>query len=341
MFGSPSSFNKLICISRDVMFDFLIEVTVPCSSHSRVSILKFRRSCRGATGAPLDVLEDNRGETTFKAKEDYVNEQLDVGYENYDEDPDEDLDEECDFECEDNGYDRDVEEDCEDKDEEDQAEEGFPELKSPPTSDNEDKLMRQKPKEHEDGEGDRIIHDPFPIVPQTRYSSYDDFSREDVDEYGDRNEDFEDSDKNPNKEEDPKHEVFGKEYYSDKNPDVYPNDEIGEQIEGKEDYFEDEDTKDEELDQEYEGHKEGDDSKYKEPDEEPDIGDDEGFSTDYKDETDRMFIQVEDNPAYEETSPKGRGNGLDQQTRELGGYRCYYQPMVWQKKNASRPRQTP
>eukprot|EP01018_Ginkgo_biloba_P011101 Gb_14138 [translate_table: standard] len=116
-------------------------------------------------------------------EEDYIHDkQLNEGYENYDKDPDEDSDEECDFESEDNGHDRDAEEDHEDKDEEDQVEEGFPELEPPPTSDNEDKTdetlednivelkgkddisniptsnQPKKPKEHEDGEGDHIIH---------------------------------------------------------------------------------------------------------------------------------------------------------------------------------------
>eukprot|EP01018_Ginkgo_biloba_P039954 Gb_40398 [translate_table: standard] len=134
-----------------------------------------------------------------------------------------------------------VEEDCEDNDKEYQTEEGFPELESPPTSDNKDKIdetleekivklkgkeddsniptfdQPEKPEEHEDGGGDHIIHDddvddgemdheenfcdeedydldsydkpkdtinedvwdPFPIVPQTQYSGYDDLARED------------------------------------------------------------------------------------------------------------------------------------------------------------------
>eukprot|EP01018_Ginkgo_biloba_P038862 Gb_39114 [translate_table: standard] len=216
--------------------------------------------------------------------------QLDKGYEGYDEDPDEDSDEECNFECEDNGYDQDVKEDCEDKDKEYQTKEGFPELESPPTSDNKDKIdetledkivklkgkdddsniptfdQLEKPEEHEDGRGDPIIHvddvddgemdckenfcdeedydpdsydkpkdtinevvwDPFPIVSQTQYFGYNDLVGEDVDENGDRNEDYEGSDKNPNKEEDPKYEIFSEEYYSDKNPNEDPNEDIGE-----------------------------------------------------------------------------------------------------------------
>eukprot|EP01018_Ginkgo_biloba_P017632 Gb_02073 [translate_table: standard] len=97
----------------------------------------------------------------------------------------------------------------------------------------------EKPEEHEDGGGDHIIHDddvddgemdheekfcdeedydpdsydkpkdtinedvwdPFPIVPQTQYSGYDDLAREDVDKNDDHNDDYKGSDKNPNKEE--------------------------------------------------------------------------------------------------------------------------------------------
>eukprot|EP01018_Ginkgo_biloba_P014467 Gb_35819 [translate_table: standard] len=236
--------------------------------------------------------------------------QLDKGYEEYDEDSDE----ECDLECENNIYDKDIEEEREDKDEEDQTEEGYPKLEPSDQPEN--------PVEHKEGEEDHVIHvddsdngeidqeenfydeedydpgsckgtinkkvwDPFPIIPQTQYSSYHDSDKEDMDKNGDCNKDYVESDKNPNKEEVPKHKVFSKEYYSDKNL-------------------------------EYEGHKEGDDSEYKELDKEPDIGDNEGFSLDNKDETVRMFILVEVDPAYEETSPEGRGNGLDQQTKELG-----------------------
>eukprot|EP01018_Ginkgo_biloba_P018143 Gb_31114 [translate_table: standard] len=265
--------------------------------------------------------------------------QLDKRYEEYDEDPDEDSDEKYDLECEDNNNDQDVEEDCEDNDKEYQTEEGFPELESPPTSDNknkidemlEDKIVKLKGKEddsniltsnqpenleeHEDGEGDHIIHindfddgeidqeenfrdeedyglgsyekhedtindkvwDPFPIIPQIEYSGYDDFVKEGMDENGDCNENYVDLDKNPNKEEDPKHEVFGKEYSFDKNSDVYPNDEIGKQLKRKEDYSKENDMKNGQLNQEY-----------------------------------------EDNRTYEETSPKGKGNEPDHQIKELG-----------------------
>eukprot|EP01018_Ginkgo_biloba_P028172 Gb_21891 [translate_table: standard] len=95
----------------------------------------------------------------------------------------------------------------------------------------------ENPEEHEDGGGDHIIHDddvddggmdheekfcdeedydldsydkpkdiinedvwdPFPIIQQTQYSGYDDLAREDVDKNDDHNEDYEGSDKNPNK----------------------------------------------------------------------------------------------------------------------------------------------
>eukprot|EP01018_Ginkgo_biloba_P010008 Gb_08993 [translate_table: standard] len=125
-----------------------------------------------------DDYEDCHGE------EDCVPEKkLNKGYEEYDEDLDEDSDEEYDREYEDNDYDQDVEEDCEDNDKEYQIEEGFPELESPPTSDNKDKIdetleekivklkgkeddsniptfdQPEKPEEHEDGGGDHIIHD--------------------------------------------------------------------------------------------------------------------------------------------------------------------------------------
>eukprot|EP01018_Ginkgo_biloba_P021885 Gb_29900 [translate_table: standard] len=123
----------------------------------------------------------------------------------------------------------------------------FPKLESPPTSDNKDKIdemlednivklkgkedesniptfnQPKNPEEHEDGGRDHIIQDdnedvcdPFPIVPQTKYSGYDDLTREDVDKNDDHNEDYEGSDKNPNKEEDHKNKIFGEEYYSDK-----------------------------------------------------------------------------------------------------------------------------
>eukprot|EP01018_Ginkgo_biloba_P008915 Gb_12476 [translate_table: standard] len=177
----------------------------------------------------------------------------------------------------------------------------------------------EKPEEHEDGGGDHIIHDddvddgemdheekfcdeedddpdsydkpkdtinedvwdPFPIVPQTQYSGYDDLAREDVDKNDDHNEDYEGSDKNPNKEEDHKHEIFGEE-----NPNENPNEDISKRLEGKENYSKDEDTNDKQLDQEYEG----DDLEYKEIDHEPNISDDEGFITNNKEETDKMFI---------------------------------------------------
>eukprot|EP01018_Ginkgo_biloba_P022219 Gb_20053 [translate_table: standard] len=169
----------------------------------------------------------------------------------------------------------------------------------------------EKPKEHEDGEGDHIIHiDNL----ESYYFGYDDLAKEDVDKNDDHNEDYEGSNKNPNKEEDHKNEIFSEEYYSHKNPDEDPNEDIGKRLEGKENCSKDEDTKDKQLDQEYEG----DDSEYKEIDKELDISDDEGFSPDNKDETDKVFILVEVDPAYEETSLEGGGNGLDQQTKELG-----------------------
>eukprot|EP01018_Ginkgo_biloba_P009077 Gb_38957 [translate_table: standard] len=87
--------------------------------------------------------------------------------------------------------------------------------------------------------------------------------------------------------------------------------EEGVQLKGKEDYSKDDDTNNEQPDQEYEGHKEGDDSEYKNLNKESDIGDDEGFSIDNKDETNILLVLIEDNPTYEETSPKGRGNGPD------------------------------
>eukprot|EP01018_Ginkgo_biloba_P019017 Gb_26415 [translate_table: standard] len=184
----------------------------------------------------------------------------------------------------------------------------------------------EKPEEHEDGGGDHIIHDddvddgemdheeknfdeedydpdsydkpkdtinedvwdPFPIVPQTQYSGYDDLAREDVDKNDDHNEDYEGSDNNSNKEENHKYEIFGEEYYYDKNPDENPNEDIGERLEGKENCSKEEDTKDKQLDQEYEG----DDLEYKEIDQEPNISDDEGFITNNKEETDKMFILI-------------------------------------------------
>eukprot|EP01018_Ginkgo_biloba_P030925 Gb_25712 [translate_table: standard] len=247
------------------------------------------------------------GNTKYEEPDEEVitkDEQFDEGYENYDED-----------------YSNKDLEDHEDKDEEDHVKEGFPELESPP------------PREHEDGEGDHIIHvddsdnremdhkenfcDEEDYDPDL-YDKPEDAINKDVDVNGDRNEDYEDLDKNPNKEEDAKHEVFEEEYYSNTNLDEDPNEDIGEQLEGKENCSKDEDTKDGQLDQEYEDHEEGNDSKYKEPDEEPNIGDNEGLSIDNKDETDKMFALVEDNPTYEETSPKGRSNDLDQQTKELG-----------------------
>eukprot|EP01018_Ginkgo_biloba_P016697 Gb_16368 [translate_table: standard] len=249
-------------------------------------------------------------EDCHKEEDCIQDEQLDEGYENYDEDPDEDSNEECDLECEDNGYDGDAEE----------YQDNIVELKG---KDDDSNIpapdQPEKPEEHKDGEGDHIMHvgnsdngemdheenfcdeedydpdsydkpedtidedvwDPFPIVPQTQYSDYDDLAEEDVDKNGDYNEDYEVLDKNPNKEEDPEHE-------------------------------------DRQLDQEYEGHEEGDDSKYKELDEELDIGDDASFSIDDEDEADKILVLVEDNATYEETSHKRRGNGPDQQSKGLG-----------------------
>eukprot|EP01018_Ginkgo_biloba_P022538 Gb_14914 [translate_table: standard] len=125
------------------------------------------------------------------------------------------------------------------------------------------------------------VWDSFPIIPYTHYSSYHVINEREVDKNG---------------------KVFIKEYYSGKNPDIYPNDKIGKQLEEKEDYSKDDDTKNKQLDQDYEGQKEGDESKYKNLY----IGDDKGFITNNKKETDKIFILVEDNPAYEEASPKGR-----------------------------------